>query len=216
MLALLACVSFASCTTGGGEEVQYVKIGQNLCSFLAEGNQPLEIDVKASPAEWTVEAGATWVKAERTADRTLTVTVEDNDTGSERSAVLTVTAGQAVQEIGIRQLAADGAFARFRKSSIRLLRGCDVSQRQVCRRICYLHCARRLLPILSDHCGFGDRGDISVRTLCGIDSLFDADDGRYRPGFAVHQRRYERRPDSHRPQRRHLHTGGACGFSVPA
>ena len=115
MLALLACVSFASCTTGGGEEVQYVKIGQNLCSFLAEGNQPLEIDVKASPAEWTVEAGATWVKAERTADRTLTVTVEDNDTGSERSAVLTVTAGQAVQEIGIRQLAADGAFARFRK-----------------------------------------------------------------------------------------------------
>ena len=29
MLALLACVSFASCTTGGGEEVQYVKIGQN-------------------------------------------------------------------------------------------------------------------------------------------------------------------------------------------
>ena len=115
MLALLACVSLASCTTGGGEEVQYVKIGQNLCSFLAEGNQPLEIDVKASPAEWTVEAGATWVKAERTADRTLTVTVEDNDTGSERSAVLTVTAGQAVQEIGIRQLAADGAFARFRK-----------------------------------------------------------------------------------------------------
>ena len=114
-MLLLACVALVACTTDSGEEVQYVKIGQNLCSFLAEGNQPLEIDVKASPAEWTVEAGATWVKAERTADRTLTVTVEDNDTGSERSAVLTVTAGQAVQEIGIRQLAADGAFARFRK-----------------------------------------------------------------------------------------------------
>ena len=71
-----------------GEEVQYVKIGQNLCSFLAEGNQPLEIDVKASPAEWTVEMGASWVKAERTDDRTLTVTVDDNDTGAERSAVL--------------------------------------------------------------------------------------------------------------------------------
>ena len=114
-MLLLACVALVACTTDSGEEVQYVKIGQNLCSFLAEGNQPLEIDVKASPAEWTVEMGASWVKAERTADRTLTVTVEDNDTGSERSAVLTVTAGQAVQEIGIRQLAADGAFARFRK-----------------------------------------------------------------------------------------------------
>ena len=115
MLALLAGMLLVSCTTDGGDEVQYVKIGQNLCSFRAEGNQPLEIDVKASPAEWTVEAGATWVKAERTDNRTLTVTVEDNDTGSERSAVLTVTAGQAVQEIGIRQLAPDGAFARFRK-----------------------------------------------------------------------------------------------------
>ena len=86
-MLLLACVALVACTTDS-EEVQYVKIGQNLCSFLAEGNQPLEIDVKASPAEWTVEAGATWVKAERTDDRTLTVTVDDNDTGAERSAVL--------------------------------------------------------------------------------------------------------------------------------
>ena len=87
-MLLLACVALAACTTDSGEEVQYVKIGQNLCSFLAEGNQPLEIDVKASPAEWTVEMGASWVKAERTDDRTLTVTVDDNDTGAERSAVL--------------------------------------------------------------------------------------------------------------------------------
>ena len=69
-MLLLACVALVACTTDSGEEVQYVKIGQNLCSFLAEGNQPLEIDVKASPAEWTVEMGASWVKAERTDDRT--------------------------------------------------------------------------------------------------------------------------------------------------
>jgi len=87
-MLLLACVALVACTTDSGEEVQYVKIGQNLCSFLAEGNQPLEIDVKASPAEWTVEMGASWGKAERTDDRTLTVTVDDNDTGAERSAVL--------------------------------------------------------------------------------------------------------------------------------
>ena len=45
-MLLLACVALVACTTDSGEEVQYVKIGQNLCSFLAEGNQPLEIDVK--------------------------------------------------------------------------------------------------------------------------------------------------------------------------
>ncbi len=83
-MLLLACVALVACTTGSGEEVQYVKIGQNLCSFLAEGNQPLEIDVKASPAEWTVEMGATWVKAERTDDRVLTVTVEDNGMDSRK------------------------------------------------------------------------------------------------------------------------------------
>ena len=114
-MLLLACATLTACTTGGSDEVQYVKIGQNFCSFRAEGNQPLEIEVKASPAAWTVEAGATWVKAERTDSRVLTVTVDDNGTGSERSAVLTVTAGQAVQEITVHQLPQDGTFARFRK-----------------------------------------------------------------------------------------------------
>ena len=114
-MLLLACVALVACTTDSGEEVQYVKIGQNLCSFLAEGNQPLEIDVKASPAEWTVEMGASWVKAERTDDRTLTVTVDDNDTGAERSAVVTITAGQAVEEITVYQFPKEGVFARYRK-----------------------------------------------------------------------------------------------------
>ena len=114
-MLLLACVALVACTTDSGEEVQYVKIGQNLCSFLAEGNQPLEIDVKASPAEWTVEMGASWGKAERTDDRTLTVTVDDNDTGAERSAVVTITAGQAVEEITVYQFPKEGVFARYRK-----------------------------------------------------------------------------------------------------
>ena len=71
--------------------------------------------MKASPAEWTVEMGASWVKAERTDDRTLTVTVDDNDTGAERSAVVTITAGQAVEEITVYQFPKEGVFARYRK-----------------------------------------------------------------------------------------------------
>ena len=114
-MLLLACVALVACTTDSGEEVQYVKIGQNLCSFLAEGNQPLEIDVKASPAEWTVEAGATWVKAERTDGRTLTVTVDDNNTGAERSTTISIAADQASQAIRVNQLAKDNEFARYRK-----------------------------------------------------------------------------------------------------
>ena len=116
VLALgITAMVMGGCTENGTSEKQYVYLSDAACTFQSAGNEPFTITVETSPAEWTVEMGASWVKAERTADRTLTVTVEDNDTGSERSAVLTVTAGQAVQEIGIRQLAADGAFARFRK-----------------------------------------------------------------------------------------------------
>ena len=55
------------------------------------------------------------MKAERTDDRTLTVTVDDNDTGAERSAVVTITAGQAVEEITVYQFPKEGVFARYRK-----------------------------------------------------------------------------------------------------
>ena len=135
-MLLLACVALVACTTDSGEEVQYVKIGQNLCSFLAEGNQPLEIDVKASPAEWTVEAGATWVKAERTDGRTLTVTVDDNNTGAERSTTISIAADQASQEIRVNQLAKDNEFARYRKLDLFVEERSDVTQRQVRGRLC--------------------------------------------------------------------------------
>ena len=38
------------------------------CSFLGEGNQPLEITVKASPAAYEATPGATWVKATQSED----------------------------------------------------------------------------------------------------------------------------------------------------
>ena len=103
------------CTTGTEETLQYVNLSQVSCSFLGEGNQPLVIEVKASPSTWEATPGATWVKVERTDDRTLTVTVDDNDTGAERSTTIAIVADQASQEIRVNQLAKDNEFARFRK-----------------------------------------------------------------------------------------------------
>lgn len=97
------------------ETFHYVNLSQVSCSFLGEGNQPLVIEVKASPATWEATPGATWVKVERTDDRTLTVTVDDNDTGAERSTTIAIAAGEASQEIRVNQLAKDNEFARFRK-----------------------------------------------------------------------------------------------------
>ena len=113
-LSVVAAV-LTGCTTGTEETLQYVNLSQVSCSFLGEGNQPLDIEVKASPATWEATPGATWVKVERTDDRTLTVTVDDNDTGAERSTTIAIVADQASQEIRVNQLAKDNEFARFRK-----------------------------------------------------------------------------------------------------
>ena len=115
ILAFCAAAVLTGCTTGTEETLQYVNLSQVSCSFLGEGNQPLVIEVKASPATWEATPGATWVKVERTDDRTLTVTVDDNDTGAERSTTIAIVADQASQEIRVNQLAKDNEFARFRK-----------------------------------------------------------------------------------------------------
>ncbi len=113
VLALAACTG---CKSTGGETFHYVNLSQVLCTFLGEENQPLEITVKASPADYEVAPGASWLKAEKSEDgKTLTLTVEDNETGAERSTTVTVEAGQAVQQITVNQLAKDNEFARYRR-----------------------------------------------------------------------------------------------------
>ena len=120
---LTASVAFAisllffatSCTDKGQETFHYVNLSQVACSFLGEGSSPLAVDVKASPAQWTATPGATWVKIERTDERTLTITVDDNGTGAERNTTITIEAGQASQQIRVNQLPLDSEFARYRR-----------------------------------------------------------------------------------------------------
>ena len=114
VLPVLAA-AFAACTTDVKEERQFVNLSQVVCSFHGAGNEPLAIEVKTSPTEWTVESEASWVTAERTDGRTLTITVADNDASAERSTTVTVEAGQAVQHIKVVQLAPDSEIATYRR-----------------------------------------------------------------------------------------------------
>lgn len=114
VLPVLAA-AFAACTTEVKEERQFVNLSQVVCSFHGAGNEPLAIEVKTSPTEWTVESEASWVTAERTDGRTLTITVADNDASAERSTTVTVEAGQAVQHIKVVQLAPDSEIAAYRR-----------------------------------------------------------------------------------------------------
>ena len=57
VLPVLAA-AFAACTTEVKEERQFVNLSQVVCSFHGAGNEPLAIEVKTSPTEWTVESEA--------------------------------------------------------------------------------------------------------------------------------------------------------------
>ena len=112
---LVAGLFLTGCTTSPSEEYQYVNLSQVTCTFLGEGNEPFVIQVEASPAAYEIAPGASWLNAEKSPDgKTITVTVEDNDTASERSTSISVTAGLASEEIEVIQLAKDNMFARFR------------------------------------------------------------------------------------------------------
>ena len=75
---LLSCLSGCTKTE---ETFHYVNLGQVSCSFLGDVYKR-----QASPAAYEATPGATWVKATQSEDgKVLILTVDDNDTGAERS-----------------------------------------------------------------------------------------------------------------------------------
>ena len=113
--AALFAVSVLNGCNEGTENLQYVNLSQAACSFLGEDNTPLTITVDASPATWQATPNASWIKAERTDEHTLTLTADDNDTDQERKTTVTIQADRATQTIRINQLPKDSSFARYRK-----------------------------------------------------------------------------------------------------
>ena len=115
LAALLAAAALTGCAKDK-EEFHYIDLSQVACTFQGEDNQPLTVSVITAPAAWSAAPDASWVTAEKGQDgESLTITVEDNTSGTEREARITVSAGQASQQILVTQLAADNLFARLRK-----------------------------------------------------------------------------------------------------
>ncbi len=111
---LFASLLPVACTTEVTDE-QYVKLEQVACSFYGSDNEPLEIKIKSNPSTWEAESNAAWLEVGKSEDGSmLTLTATDNDTDSERSTVVTVTAGEAIQEIKVNQLGLDIDMPRYR------------------------------------------------------------------------------------------------------
>lgn len=115
IVCILAAATLAACR-GKEESFQYILLSDATCTFLSSGNKPWTIMVEASPAGWQAEASEEWITAEPGEDAaTLIISVNDNDTESERRATVTVIADQASQTITVYQLAAEHTFNRYRK-----------------------------------------------------------------------------------------------------
>ena len=112
---LLVLAALTGCTTTQ-EEYHYVNLSQVACTFQGENNQPLTVSVITAPAAWSAIPEASWVTAEKGEDgESLIINVADNTTESERETRITVSAGEAEQQIRISQLAQDNGFSRYRR-----------------------------------------------------------------------------------------------------
>lgn len=111
-LVLGALLALISCSTEK-EEFQYIELSQVSCSFLANAGQDLQIEIKAAPS-WTATSDALWLKADKTSDRILTLSVEENESNLEREGIVTISAGGALTEIKVNQIGQESEFARFR------------------------------------------------------------------------------------------------------
>ena len=114
VLALLVgSALFAGCTTGPeGTEEHYIKLSDAVCTFTEDGGETQVIDVRANP-EWSFESGASWLKVSEGEGSTLVVSADPNTDG-ERSAEITLQAGEATASIRVYQLGFDRMNARYR------------------------------------------------------------------------------------------------------
>ena len=119
MVALLATVSFASCSddendNGGGQPVSKLTVAPTTLSFTKAGGDltfkaqaPVQVAATSS-ADWcTVSVGA---QQSGTKISVVTVTAAENTTAYERTAVVTVTAGSSSQTVTITQAEGDPAI----------------------------------------------------------------------------------------------------------
>ena len=113
--AVVTAAVLGSCTDpkGAGEE-HFIKVDDAELSFLADDSRSVTVGVRAYPAEWSVESDASWIRYTES-EGAVAITVAPNTGDAERKGVITVTAGQARQEIGVWQLGQSGFDgARYR------------------------------------------------------------------------------------------------------
>ena len=114
VVVFAAVVASVSCTEVK-EKYEYFRISQASCSFYQADNNPMTIDVE-SPERWNVETNVSWLKISDITDYSFSVIAEDNETGEERTASITVSSAGLDETIAVNQLGLITDYPRFRQT----------------------------------------------------------------------------------------------------
>ena len=94
-------------------ETHYIRLSDAACTLDGSEGAALQVRVEANPS-WEAASGASWLTAEKSDGNILVLTASANDTGYERTAVVTVTAGQAEEKVTVIQMAEQTAHNKLR------------------------------------------------------------------------------------------------------
>lgn len=116
MLSAAAAALLAGCEAPQ-PETHYVRLSDAACTLDGSEGAALQVRVEASPS-WEAASGASWLTAEKSDGNILVLTAGANDTGYERTAVVTVTAGQAEEKVTVIQMPEEAVYNRLRYLSL--------------------------------------------------------------------------------------------------
>lgn len=110
----LAASFLVSCVTDSTTESNYIKLSDGGFSFLGDGNEPKVVEV-TSNLPWEAKSlDESWLKISEKSENSITIIVEDNETGFERASKIVVTAGGITKEVAVNQVQKESALARYR------------------------------------------------------------------------------------------------------
>lgn len=102
---VMAIMAITGCT----KEIninQYIKTDISSYTFNVDGAETVTVNINTAPAEWSAEItdGEDWLNIKDISDGSITLSATPNETNSMRHATVTISAGEAKQNIVLSQL----------------------------------------------------------------------------------------------------------------
>lgn len=117
VFGIAASVLFLAACTDPTTKIENhsIEVSDAAVMFNCTKNQPLQLTVVANPTDWEAQTEDSWLHLSEQTANTILLTADDNTGDSERNGEVVFTAGEAQYTVNVKQMPADGKFARYRQ-----------------------------------------------------------------------------------------------------